>query len=234
MTIANLTTESRDLVDGNSNTTLLDNTTLLRRFNAAYEEVISFLQGLDGLWQFDDTSFTDFPIGTTTLVNSQNDYTFASDVLEVEQVSVLDRNADCVLLTPIDRSQMGVDPVEFYSVDGLPQYYDKQGNSVLIYPAPATGDVTLTNGLKVTFKRTADIYTSSEFTTGTKEPGFASPFHIILAYKVALTFAESYLPQRVPIFLRRIQDLEKGLVRHYTRREQDRRKALSMGGISSR
>ena len=234
MTIANLTTESRDLVDGTSTTTLLDATTLLRRFNAAYEEVVSLIQGMDGLWQFDDTSFTDLPIGTTTLVASQQDYTFASDVLEVEQVSVLDNNGDWHLLTPIDREQMGVDPAEFQPDAGLPNWYDKQGNSLLLYPEPAAANVTLTNGLKVTFKRTADIYTSAEFTTGTKEPGFASPFHIILAYKVALTFAESYLPQRVPIFLRRIQELEKGLIKHYSRREQDRRKQISMAGISFR
>ena len=232
MQISALTTETRDLVDGNSNTTLLDATTLRRRFNQAYEEVIVLIQNCDGLWQFDDTNFTSFPIGTTTLVAGQRDYTFASDVLEVEQVSVLDSAGNYKVLSPIDLSQMGgIDPDELYQDNGLPAYYDKTGRTILLYPVPAAGSVTLALGLKVTFKRTADLYTSGQFTTGTKEPGFASPFHIILAYKVALPFAESYLPNRVPGFLRKIQELEKGIVKHYGRREMDRRKRMTMGGI---
>lgn len=236
MTITTILEEIRDLCDGDSNTTNLDNTTLLRRVNAAYEEVISLIQNSDGLWQFDDTNFTNFPIATTTLVNSQADYTFASDVLEVEQVSVLDVSADWQLLEPIDRHQMnGIDPVQFEENDGLPKYYDKQGNSLILYPAPDNGlSVTLTGGLKVTFKRTADIYTAAQFTTGTKEPGFVSQFHMLIPYKAAVPFLMNYRPQRVPLVLREIERMEKGLKQHYGRREQDRRKILSPGGISFR
>lgn len=231
--ISDLITESRDLVDGNSNTTLLDATTLRRRFNAAYEEVVAQIMDMDGKWQFDDTNYSDFPIGRGTLVASQQDYTFASDVLEIQGISVLDSSGIWHQLTPIEDKELGVDPQEFNKVAGMPVYYDKQGRSALLYPAPAAANVTLTNGLKVFFKRTADLYTAAQITTGTKEPGFASPFHIILAYKVALVFAQSYLPQRVPIFLRKIQELEKGLTAHYARREQDRRKRITFSGVNA-
>ena len=226
MTIANINQEIRDLCSGDSNTTLLDNTTLLRRVNAAYEEVISLIQNCDGLWQFDDTNYTNFPIGTTTLVAGQSDYTFASDVLEVEQVSVLNSNGDWHLLSPIDRSEMGVDPVEYAPDNGLPNQYDKLGNSLLLYPAPVAGQVTLASGLKVTFKRKASVYTSAEVTTGTKEPGFASPYHMIIPYKASIPFLINYRPNRVPAILREIERLEKGLKQFYGRREQDRRKIL--------
>ena len=188
---------------------------------------------MDGKWQFDDTNYTDFPIGRGTLLASQQDYTFASDVLEVEGVSVLNASGDWAKLTPIDDKELGVDPEEFASIDGLPVYYDKQGRSILLYPAPAAANVTLTNGLKVFFKRTADLYTSAEFTTGTKEPGFPSPFHVILAHRTALPFLSAYLPQAVNFSLSEIERLKKGLTKHYGRREQDRRKRMSMAGISA-
>jgi len=203
------------------------------RVNNADEEVVGFIAGIDGLWQFDDTNYTDFPIGTTTLVASQNDYTFASDVLEVEQVSVLDSGGIWHLLDPIDRSQMGSDPAEFAKTDGLPRWNDKMGNSLLVYPAPAAGSVTLAGGLKVTFKRTASLFTVVSTTAAdTKTPGFASPYHIILAYKASLPYCAAYKPKMVPFIVGEIQRLKEGLIKHYGRREGDRRKVLTMGDIS--
>ena len=232
MTITNINTEIRALCEGTSSTDLLDDATLLRRVNQAYEDVISFIMGCDGKWQFDDTSYTDVPIGITTLVAGQQDYTFATDVLEVEQVSVLDSAGNFQLLKPLDIHELGVDPSEFAKEDGMPQYYDKQGRSLLLYPAPASGQATLTNGLKVTFKRTADLYTSAQVTTGTKTPGFALPFHIIIAFKASMSYCAAYKPKVVPYLVSEVQRLEKGLAEHYGRREQDRRKRITTSGIS--
>lgn len=234
MTIADILAEIRDLCDGTSDTNLLGNTTLLRRINRAYEDVIGFILGLDGKWQFDDTNYTDFPIGTTALVNSQQDYTFDSTYLEIEGVSVLDSAGNFQKLTPINDKELGVDPAEFLETDAMPIYYDKQGRSLLLYPAPATSAVTLAAGLKVFFKRTADLYTSAQLTTGTKEPGFAVPYHNIISLKAALPFCVAYLPERVPYLNSEIRRLEKDLTKHYGRREQDRRKVMSMGGIRHR
>src|SRR3990167_3913874 len=209
MTITNINTEIRALCEGTSSTDLLDDATLLRRVNQAYEEVISFIMGCDGKWQFDDTSYTDVPIGITTLVAGQQDYTFATDVLEVEQVSVLDSAGNFQLLKPLDIHELGVDPSEFAKEDGMPQYYDKQGHSLLLYPAPSAGQTTLTNGLKVAFKRTADLYTAAQVTTGTKQPGFALPFHIILAYKASIPYCAAYKPKVVPYLVSEVQRLEQ-------------------------
>ena len=118
--------------------------------------------------------------------------------------------------------------------DGLPMYYDKQGSSLLLYPAPAAGNVTLTAGLKVFFKRTADNFTLAQVTTGTKEPGFVSTCHMILAYKAALPYCALYKKSMVQFLIAGIKDFENKLAEHYGRREQDRRKVLSMGSISHR
>ena len=232
MTIADINLEIRAICEGTSSTDLLDDATLLRRVNRAYEEIVALIQGCDGLWQFDDTNYTDFPEGTTTLVASQSDYTFAADVLEVEGVSVLDSGGNWQKLIPIDESQMGVDPAEFSPTAGLPVYYDKKGRSIILYPAPASGSVTLASGLKVFFKRTASVYTSAEVTTGTKQPGFAVAYHLLLVYKASLAYCVAYKPKIVPFITSEITRLEEGIGKHYGRREQDRRKRLTMGGVN--
>jgi len=227
MTIANILQEIRDLCEGTSSSEFLDNTTLLRRVNAAYEELVVKIMKGDGLWQFDDNNYSDFPIGKTTLVATQNDYTFGSDVLEVEQMTVLKADGHWTdPLAPIDKSQMGTDPKEFFLQTGLPQYYDKNGSSLLVYPAPDAANCTLSNGLKVFFRRTASIYTSAEFTTGTKEPGFASPFHILVAYKTALPYCAKYVKDQVPFLAGKIAELEAEMSDFYGRRERDRKKVL--------
>ena len=232
-TIADINSEARALVD--ADTTSYTAADLLRRINQAYEDVVSFILGLDGMWQFDDTNFSTFPIATTTLVNSQNDYAFDVTHLEIERMEVLDSSAIWHELSPIDISQISGAISEFYKTDGLPECYDKQGKSLMVYPAPDNGvSVTLAAGLKVYFKRTADVFTSAQVTTGTKIPVFASPYHMILAYKAALPYAMSYKKDRVPMILNEIKKMEDGLRKHYGRREQDRRKVMSMGGISFR
>ena len=228
--ISDIQQKARNLVDADS--TSLTNANLLIEINQAYEEVVSLILNCDGLWTFDDLNYTDFPIGRTTLVNGQQDYTFDSSHLEIEGVSVLNSSGDFIKLTPIDKSQMGVDPTEFMPDSGMPVHYDKEGRSILLYPAPSSSQTTLANGLKVFFKRTADLFTSAQVTTGTKQPGFASPFHMILAYKAVVTYAMTYKKDRVAMIQLRIKEMEDGIKKHYGRREQDRRKILMPSGTS--
>ena len=232
-TILDINAETRSLCDADSNS--YPAADLLRRINTAYEEVVGFIIGLDGLWQFDDSNYTDLPIGTATLVEGQNDYSFNSAQLEIEKVAVKYTDGKYYFLSPIDKSEES-DPLEtLYPTNGLPEKYDKQGSSLFLYPAPDNGaSVTLVAGLKVYFKRTASVYTSAEVTTGTKKPGFASPYHMILAYKAALPYCMSYKKDRVPLILAEIQRLEKGIKEHYGGRERDRRKIMSMSGVNSR
>lgn len=232
MTITDLNLEARSLVGADENSYAAAD--LLRRMNAGYEDTVAKILGCDGKWQFDDTNYTSFPIGLTTLVAGQQDYTFDVTHLEVERVEVLDNSGKWHQLKPIDSSEISGAISEYQSESALPIRYDKQGRSLLLYPAPSATEVTLTSGLKVYFKRTADLFTSAQVTTGTKVPGFASPFHILLAYKAALPFAIINVPQRVPAIMAEIARLEKGLVEHYSQRELDRRKGFSMRRINSR
>ena len=230
MTIADINTLARFLVDADS--TSLTAANLLIFVNNAYEEIVGKIIGLDGTWQFDDTNFTDLPIGTTTLVAGQNDYSFDSSQIEILKVAVKDNSGNYQFLQPVNLDEYSVPLEEVFEVNGLPTHYDKSGSSVFLYPAPASGSVTLAQGLKIWFQRTASVFTSAEVTTGTKKPGFASPWHQILSYKAALPYAMNYKKDRVPLLLSEIQRMEVELLNHYARREKDVPKGLSMAGIN--
>jgi len=228
-TILDIATKARFLVD--ADTKSYTDANLLRELNEAYEWVVGYILGLDGMWQYDDTNFTDHPIATTTLVEGQYDYAFEDAFLEVLKIQVKDADGKEHFLDQIDRYEADQPLEEKYDVNGLPRKYDVQGGSVFIYPAADGGaSVTLAAGLKIFYQRTADIYTSAQFTTGTKVPGFASPYHYILSFKAALTYALKYKPNRVAAIQSQILILSRDIKTHYARRNYDKRPKLTMSG----
>lgn len=230
MTIQDINTRTRFLCS--ATTTSYTAAQLLIEINAAYEEVVAWILGADGKWNFDDTNYTTFPEATTTLVASQNDYSFDVSHLEILRVEIKDTSGNWSTLSPIDRLETSEPLTELFPTAGLPQYYDKDGSSIVIYPAPSASSVTLTNGLKVYFKRTASVFTSAEVTTGTKLPGFASPFHEILSYMAAIPYCSIYKQERVPMLMGRVEQIKKELIKFYGHRELDRRKFIAPAGIS--
>ena len=197
----------------------------LRRINAAYEHIVGRLLTIDGRWQFDDSNYTKQPIGYMALVAGQQDYAFDVAFLTIEYVSVLDATGKYVLLHPIDPDDMRTDPSQFETTDGLPMYYDKIGNSIYLYPKPAAGSVTLARGLKVGFQRTASLF---ELSDSTKEPGFASPFHALLAYRASLPYCMTYKKDRVPLYLNEAMRLGADCMKFYAKRQKDERPTITI------
>jgi hypothetical protein len=67
---------------------------------------------------------------------------------------------------------------EFEDDEGTPEFYDMVGNSIYLYPAPLTGYVTLSGGLKLYCSRDINEFGVSDTTT---QPGFDNHFHRILS-----------------------------------------------------
>lgn len=187
MTITNLVNKIFFLTTTNSSS--FPAADMLIEINNAYERVASLIVAADGRWEWDDTNQSDLPIGTTTLVDGQQDYTFATDHQAIDRVEVLDANGNYQLLTPIDQKDVGVALDEYKETNGLPTEYDKRGSSIFLYPPPASGSVTLAKGLKVYYQRGPDLYTSAQVSTGTKVPGFNSLYHDLIAYWTAYNFS---------------------------------------------
>src|SRR3990167_10064469 len=204
MTISDLQQEIRDLCDADS--TSLTDATLLRRINSAFETLVGKIINADGTWQFDDTNYSNLPVGTGTLISGQSSYSFASEYLDLLEVMILTTGGKYTRINPFDPDELDMSFDEWTNSstgtppDGFPQYYDKVGDSFKLDKSPTATYCTLTNGLKVRFKRTADLFTSAQVTTGTKEPGIASPYHPLIAYMAAIPYCMSYKKDRVALY----------------------------------
>ena len=209
------------------------------QINAFYEELVGKIINSDGTWQYDDTNFTDHPRGKGTLVEGQEDYSFSSEYLQIEAVEVLDTNNQYVRLKVLDHQELGgLSPQEYFGVDSsgnpiknLPEYFDQQGDTIRLYPAPAAANVTLTNGIRVWFKRAPDLFTTSDTT---QEPGLPSSYHSILAYGAALPYCMKYKKDRIPSYQAKVKEMTEGLLEHYAHREKAKIKRIIGQSISYR
>jgi hypothetical protein len=226
--IEDINAEARDLCDADTDSYTASS--LLRRINEAYERVVGWILEADGMWQWDDTNFDDLPIGLQTLVEGQGKYSFNDKFLEMEEVQIKDVDGNWQIIRPIDQKEFSdFEPLsEAFEDDGMPEYYDKIADDTLVlYPAPTATSVTLTNGLKIKFRRTADVFTSAEVTTGTKIPGFISSAHYVLSYLASIPYCMSYKKDRVALYEKRVEEYKIEIIKSYSKRERDKRKIIT-------
>ncbi len=250
MEIYNVSDESKslihevwDLVDANVTSYPLNK--VVRRVNSSLETLVAKILTADGTWQFDDTNYTDLPVGTGALVSGQSSYSFAANYLEILEIMVLDVNGLYRRIKPFDPSELGVSFDEWVTSasgvvpNGIPLYYDKVGDTIQFDKAPTAEFATLAAGLKIRFKRTIKLYTMSDSTTitsgeETREPGIVSPYHVTIAKMVALPFAKSYKKDRVAQLVLDIREEQASMIGFYSRREKDVRHQATSAPISFR
>jgi hypothetical protein len=233
-TITDLFLEARRSVD--ATTTSYTDADLLRRINMAWGEVEADLIALDRKNLFGDTNNTTLSEDLQTMTAATHEYAFDSALLSLFGVSVLDADSIWHKLDLIDEMEIlasGTDLAEYEKTDGLPWGYAKREKYIVLYPAPATASVTLTNGLKTYYQKIGTLFTSADIATGTKEPGFDSPFHYILSYKAALPFAAQYKPDRLNWLLSEVKRIHDAMINSYCNKFKDEKPRMTMRGISS-
>ena len=201
---------------------------LTRNANIAYHKAVVNIQSADGTWDYDDTNNTTLPIGTADLVSGQQDYALDDTMLELQRVEIKNSAGDWVLLKPTDQSEIHEAMSAYQSTDGAPFEYDKVGRSLFLYPAPNYASVA---GLKVHFKRHANIFTAAD---NTKEPGFADAFHNIICLYTAREYCLLYKPERLVLIQNEIHELEAQMKKFYARRTKDVKTKLTPRRIYSR
>ena len=205
------------------------------RVNQSFEELAGELLSSAGGWQFDDTNYTTLPVGTQTLVEGQQAYTFTDKFLTIEQVEIKDKNGVYRKIQPIDYAEIpdGMSAEEYFGVDssgnptkGFPEYYDKQADTIRLFVAPTSTAVTLASGIRIRFKRTVNLFTaaSTTDTDSTVPGGLPSTHHHILAYMGAIPHCAIYKKDRVPMLVKKVDEMKASLKKHFARREQDKRK----------
>jgi len=187
-----------------------------RNINISYQRVATLIWQADGTWNYDDANNTDSPIAYRTIANASASYLIPTTALRVRQVEIKDGQGDWQVLNPITYDEIGISPEEYLTGGGLPVRYLLDGNEIRLFPAPKTGDVTMTSGLAVRLSRAPTEFATSA-TTAT--PGFPASFHRILAYDAAIDFEQE--PRKREFLLLQRDRLEKGLTRFYQGRSDD-------------
>jgi hypothetical protein len=149
-----------------------------RNINRHYYVAVADIMKASGRFQFEDPNITTLPDPTFDLVSGQAQYSLPTDFLKLDGIEIQDNGGNWIKLQEVDPAEFGSTITDFEETDGTPKYYDVKGDSFTLYPAPATGSVTLTGGGKLHVQRTVDEFTSDD---DTQEPGFAEPFHRILS-----------------------------------------------------
>lgn len=200
--------------------------TKTRRVNTALEDLISMLINASGTWQFDDTNYLTLPIGMTDMIAGQSAYQFATEFLQIELVQIMDNKGFWHIIRPVDQEEQpaySLDNFDAGGITGFPYMYDKEGAEIILYPAPSAAYVTLSQGLKVKFKRTARLFAVTDTTI---QPGFASPYHILVPKMAALPFCKTYKPDRVPQLNADIIQGKADMIKFYANRQRDSRSRL--------
>ncbi len=195
----------------------------LRIVNKINYDVTSDILRYQSNWEFDDTNETDFPIATTNLVTSQQDYSLPSTLVKLVRVEVKDSGGNYQRVEQLDETQIDQALSEFMKTDGLPRYYREIGNSIELYPAPA--DVTLTNGLKCYYQRVVQDFTNADAAV---EPGFSKQFHPILSYGAAYEYATINQLPNAEALKARLDELREELREYYSNRNREVRTTLKV------
>ena len=174
-----------------------------------------------GRWQFDDTNHTDYPIVKTNLVSGQQDYSFTVDqngnqILDIERVEILDSASIAHELRPLDIKDLeGTAMTEFMKNGGIPVYYDKTANGLVLYPAP---NYNSTNGLKIYTSRTPSYFASTDTT---KAPGIPNVFHEYLALRPAYYYCLQKGMSIANNYFAELQDMESRIKEYHRDRSKD-------------
>ena len=191
----------------------------------ALERVQSLIDSSDGRWEFDDSNQTDISIGTTALVNAQQDYTLSVSFINIERVEVKNTDGKWSKLIPIDQADIYDQSLtDFLSGGGTPVYYDKMGNSMMLYPVPNYAQAA---SLKIFYQRPPVQVLTTDISSTATSPGFNSLYHDLIAYWVAYDYAMANGLPNANQFMVEIQRKEDALKEDYALRSKDEHIRLS-------
>lgn len=207
--------------------------TKTRDINNAYDEYTIRAIQSSGTWQFDDTNQTDYPVATTDIVSSQEDYTFTTDengnqILDISRVECKDANGNWTLLEPYNELDEDTSLSAQATTTGTPTRYYKTANGIKLDRTP---NYNSTDGLKIYFDRTSSYFTTSDTT---KKPGIPNIFHKYLAYLPAYLYWLPKDTQKAQLFQSEVLKIEKMIGEFYSKRTRDEKPRLTVKQNSTR
>lgn len=202
-----------------------------RRLNSAIWDLELMALQIDGTWRFDDKNFSSNPTGLMSATDGNPENSFDSSLVMIERVEIL--LTDGVSWQELDEYDQVNGPLTAtdLAVEATPQAYYKRGNKFIFTSVPKSTNMTLTNGIRVTFKRLGTAFTASDTTAVI---GLQSPFDVLACQKASVPYCNSYKRDRVPGLLRDIADGEKKWRAYIANRSRDGAGKMTMKRVSGR
>lgn len=192
------------------------------KINRAYDKLATIIMSVDGRWQFDDTNYTDLPIGSTNIISGQRDYTLDVEFLDIVKVVLTDGAGNKSVLLPIDIND---DLGRRYITDitgsgGIPTQYDKTGGSIMLVPIP---NFNKTGGLTVYYRRKPSYFVSTDTI---KPVGIPALYHRYLSLEASFDYAVSKQLNLKNDLGVRVREMEARIQEFYSKRSKDESKFI--------
>lgn len=200
----------------NSSTYTIDEFT--RNANFSLDRIISLIKKNDKRWKWSDNNNSSMDIGWCDLEANIDNYTLEVDFFEVTRIRIKSPDGNWITLKPIDNRDANDDLLN--SV-GTPEYYDKQGLSIMPMPIP---NYSMENGFEITFGGGISYFDVSDTN---KEPGFNPLYHRLVSLYSAYDWlvdkatAKNPLTHKINRVEKRIIETESELEIHYQNRDED-------------
>lgn len=221
MNLSDISTKITELTG--CSTTDYPNANRLINLNIWYDKIHTMILQSQDEWDFDDSNNDDFPILTTDLVASQQDYPLPTGSLAFNRVEVSYDGTNWYKAPSMDIKGIEISTDTTSIADNFSTdepCYDIRANSIFLYPIPSAN---VTAGLKVWIDRNMTLFTTTDLVTNPTEvfPGFDRNFHPMLAFGGAFEWAVAKKPELAPNFKVVLDDYEARLRAHYGKKQKD-------------
>jgi len=217
---------------GATSTTLPIDPDFTRLFNFAIARIVAAIQKSDKIWVYNDDNLDSELIDSaTTLTANINKYPISLSWLKIARVRVKDSNGNLITLRSVQRRQLSDSQL---NETGTPWGYYKLGEYLYLVGTPTYG---FANGIEVQFQTGPEHFVVGDTV---KSPGFASQFHRLPAWLVALDWTEvQEMEARARVLRGKIgtepdpisndpgSGMFRELVTYYTQRDDDEAPSLS-------
>lgn len=187
--------------------------------NKGYSQYVNKVISIDGKWQYDDSTYTNYAIAQTNLVANQQDYTFEASFIQILEVEIQREDGTWIALEEVDETtfaQLRKSMTEEYRTPATPRAFNRTANSIFILPAPS---FNVTNGLKVKFQRPPSYFV---YTDTTREAGFSETHHDYLVDFACAEYAKLRQIVNKNDFIQSVMNWEQVVIPTlYSRREKD-------------
>ena len=231
MTLSDIATKARSLTGTDSNN--YTNAQLLIDLNIVHQKAADIILSAQDESDYDDPNHGDYPTGTFPLTTNRDNFIPTTErILQLKTASISYDGTNYYKSTPIDSNEFpfGQGPAsattQESTIDGLfsktaPRHDWKYG-ALFVYPKATQTEVDAGAKVFLEWTRAAYLFTSSDLSTGTMEPGFDTQFHPFLAYGCAFERSIDKNPALAKDLWGVMQDYEARMRRHYGQKQRGR------------